>query len=100
MLYEPGRDSPDLFLFELLGNFGGNEISEDPQLFEVAFGPALGLELEAGRKLRLILTHPEEFRLALKQHWSSAEEIRAAVRRGDFEILHSDEIGQRALEVV
>jgi hypothetical protein len=97
MLYEPGRESPDLFLFEVLGNFGGNEISPEPQLFEVAFGPPLGLDLEPDRSLHLVLTNPEELRVALGQRWPSAEEIRDAVRRGDYEILHADEIGQQAL---
>ena len=97
MIYEPGRDSSDLFLFELLGNFGGNEINADPRLFEVTFGPALGLELETGQSLHLVLTNPQEFRVALGQHWPAAEEIRDAVGRGDYEIVYSDEIGQQAL---
>lgn len=97
MIYEPRRETPDLFLFELLGHFGGDEINDDRQLFEVTFGPALGLDLEAGQSLHLILTHPEEFRRAIEQHWPSAEEIREAVRRGDFEIVYSDEVGQEAL---
>ena len=100
MAYEPGRDSSDVFLFELLGNFGGNDVNPDPQLFEVAFGPSLGLALELGQNLHLVLTNPEEFRVALEQHWPTAEEIRDAVRRGDFEVLHADETGQHALSLL
>src|SRR5947207_1117771 len=100
MTYEPGRDSSDIFLFELAGNFGGNDISPSTQLFEVGFGSSLGLSLEPGQSLLLVLTNPEEFRVALEQHWPTAEEIRDAVRRGDFEVLHSDETGQQALSLL
>jgi hypothetical protein len=100
MTYEPGRDSPDVFLFELLGNFGGNDIGEEQQLFEVAFGPSLSLALEPGQDLHLVLTNPAEFPVALEQHWPTAEEIRDAVRRGDFEVLHSDETGQNAFSLL
>jgi len=98
--YDPGRDFRDIFLFELLDNFGGNEINPDAQLFEATFGSSKSFSLEPGQRLHLILTNPEEFRTALDQHWPTAEEVRDAVRRGDFEILHSDEIGRDALELL
>jgi hypothetical protein len=98
--YDPGRDSQDIFLFELLDNFGGNEIDPDAQLFEATFGSSNSFALEAGQRLHLILTNPQEFRTALNQHWPTAEEVRDAVRRGDFEILHSDEIGRDALDLL
>src|SRR5438067_264509 len=100
MTYEPGRDSSDLFLFELAGNFGGNEVSPDAQLFEVTFDSTPNFPMEPNQKLHLVLTNPEEFRVALDQHWQLAEEIRDAVRRGDFEVLHSDELGQEALRLL
>ncbi len=60
--YDPGRDSQDIFLFELLDNFGGNEINPDAQLFEATFGSSKGFSLEPDQRLHFILTNPEEFR--------------------------------------
>jgi hypothetical protein len=100
MAYEPGRESRDIFLFELAGNFGGNEVSPDAQLFEVTFDSTPNLPMEPGQRLHLVLTNPKEFRAALDQHWQTAEEVRDAVRRRDFEVLHSDEIGQEALRLL
>jgi hypothetical protein len=100
LAYDPGRDSQDIFLFELLDNFGGNEINPDAELFEATFGSSNGFSLEPGQKLHLILTNPAEFRTALDRRWPTAEEVRDAVQRGDFEILHSDEIGREALELL
>ena len=97
MVYGPGREPLDIFLFELAGNFGGNEVSPDAQFFEVTFDSTPGFTMEPNQKLHLVLTNPKEFGAALDQHWQTAEEIRDAVRRGDFEVLHSDEIGQEAL---
>lgn len=98
LAFDPGRDPDDVFLFELLGHFGGDEINPERELFEVTFDTSRSLPLESGQKLHLILTHPGEFRFALASHWKSADEIRDAVRRGDFEILFADEVGREALE--
>lgn len=100
IVYDAGRDSQDIFLFELLDNFGGNEINPDAELFEATFGSSSNFSLEPGQRLHLILTNPEEFRKALIQRWPTAEEVRDAVRRGDFEILYSDQVGRDALELL
>jgi hypothetical protein len=97
LLYDPGRETEDVFLFELLGNFGRNEIGEEGELFEVAFGPTDQLPLSAGQHLHLVLSSTREFEFALAQEWKSALEMRDAVRRGDFEILYKNEIGENAL---
>ena len=97
LLYDPGRETEDVFLFELLGNFGRNEIGEEEELFEVTFGPTDALPLSTGQHLHLVLSNPREFAHALARDWDSAREIREAVRRGDFEILFEDDIGQEAL---
>ena len=90
LTYEPGRDTPDIFLFELLGNFGGNDVNPDAKLFEVTIDSTPSLTMEPNQRLHLVLTNPEEFRVALEQRWPTAEEIRDAVRRGDG--LHLDEL--------
>ena len=98
--YQPNRDPQDIFIFELIGNFGGNEVASDAQLFEVTFESTPSFTMEPGQKLHLVLSNPKEFREALDQLWPTAEEIREAVRRGHFEVLHSDKIGLKALELL
>ena len=97
LLFDPGRESGDVFLFEILGNFGYGEVGEDGDLWEVAFGPTSSLPLATGQHIHLILTNPNEFRFALSADWPTAIEVRDAVRRGDFEVLYEDEVGQTAL---
>jgi hypothetical protein len=97
---QPGRDLNDIFLFELLGNFGGNEVTSDARLFEVTFESSPSFAMEADQKLHLVLSNPEEFRVALDQQWPTAEEIRTAVHGGNFEVLHTDKIGRKALELL
>ena len=97
LTYDPGRDSGDVFLLEVLGNFGFDEVSEEKELFEVTFEPTQDLTLEPGRKLHLLLTNTNELRTALEDHWDSAEEVRDAIRKGDFEVLHQDEIGSEVM---
>jgi hypothetical protein len=60
------------------------------------FDSTLNFTREPTQKLHLVLTNPTEFPAALDQPWQAAEEIRDAPRRGDFEVLHLDEIGQEA----
>jgi hypothetical protein len=100
LAYQPGRESQDIFILEIIGNFGGNEVAFDAQLFEVTFESTPSFTMEPGQKLHLVLSNPKEFRAALDQRWPTAEEILEAVRRGYFEVLHSDEIGQKALELM
>jgi hypothetical protein len=98
LAYDPGRSESDVHLFELLGNFGRNEVSDEGKLFEVSFdltrNPIDGLP----QRLHLILSNPVEMKAALEQHWPTAEEIRNAVRRGDFEVLHEDETGHTLMD--
>jgi hypothetical protein len=98
--YQPARDPQDIFIFELIGNFGGNEVASDDELFEVTFESTPSFNMQPGQKLHLVFSNPQEFRAALDQRWPKAEEIRDAVRRRNFEVLHSDEIGRKALELL
>ena len=98
LLYDPGREPGDVFLFEVSRDFGLGEVDPDRALWEVAFGPNVDLPLALGQRLRLVLTNPNELEVALNEGWPSAIEVRDAVRRGDFEILREDETGRRILE--
>ncbi len=96
--FQPPRETQDIFLFEVVGNFAGGDINPGRELFEVTFAPSPGYDIPEGRNLHLVLTSPEELRVALQHHWSSAQEVSDAVRRGDAEVLHADDIGQELLE--
>jgi hypothetical protein len=96
--YDPGRDEHDVFLFELLGNFGGNDVSPDAELFEASFEGSQSFPMKRGQRLHLVLSNPEELRVALERRWKLAEELRGAVKRGDYEVLYEDQVGREALE--
>jgi len=98
--YDPGRDMRDIFLFELLGNFGRGEVSPDGELFEVTFRPSDDFPLERDQRIHLVLSSPQEFRVALAQHWTSAEELRAAVGCGDYIVVFEDETGHEFLSLL
>lgn len=98
--YDPGRDSQDIFLFEVIGDFARGEISPERDLFETTFHSTSEFPLAAGEKLHLVLTSPEEFSVALAEDWPLATEIKNAVRRGDFQDLFHDEQGGRMLELI
>src|SRR5579884_3647641 len=88
--YSPDRDPDDLFLLEVIENFGSNSIDADRELFEVSYEPPVNSALRPGQHLRLVLTNPEEFRLALVQGWPLAEELRSALRTGKARVVWSD----------
>ncbi len=75
-------------LFEVMYNFGMNEVSEDKTIFQVQFGNAPKLPLPAGDRLRLFLTNPNEFRHAIERNWPEIQDLREAVWQGQFMLLY------------
>lgn len=98
--FDPGREPEDVFLFELLGRFGLDEVGRDRELFEVTFPSTTSFPMGGDRRLHLILTNRKELQAALRDGWQTAEELRRAVRRGDYELLYADEIGSAALSLI
>lgn len=96
--YDPGRDSQDIFLFEVIGGFAGGEINPDGDFFETVFPSTSTIPPAEGDKLHLVLTSPDELGVAVEQGWPLAVEIKSAVQRGDFQELFHDETGARLLE--
>lgn len=90
--YDPGRNSGDVFIFEVMDNFGGNMVDPDGDLFEVEFGASttVDMRLPAGNKLHLVLTNPTELSVALRAGWKRAREVVTAISNGGFEILFED----------
>lgn len=97
LLYDPGRDTEDVFLFELLSNYGRDEVGEDGDLWEVTFASSGSLPLSTGQNFHLVLTNPRELEFALNAGWPTAVELRDAIRRGDFEVVYEDELGRKAI---
>jgi hypothetical protein len=64
--YDPGHDSQDVCLFEVVGGFAGGEISPDRNLFEVTYGASSGFASINGEQLHLVLTSPEELPVAIR----------------------------------
>lgn len=98
--YDPGRDSQDRFLFEVVDYVGSSEPSLERDLFEATFRATPTLPVNGGEWLHLVLTTSEELPVALEQRWPLADEFRNAVKRGDFEVVFQDEVGQRMMELV
>lgn len=98
LAYQPAaRDPQHIFLFEVIGGTHWEPNSEG-DLFETSFLAASGFPLAPGQELHLILTNERELEVALREHWPLAEEIVAAVRDGDYQVLHLDEVGRRELD--
>ncbi len=100
LYYAPQRDPDDIFLFEVIKNFGANSIDPDRTLFEVAYGSTSGFPLAPGQHLRLVLTNPDELKAALREEWPLATELRDVLRSGKAMVLLAEEEGQRLLELI
>jgi hypothetical protein len=88
--YEPGRDPQDIFIFEVIEGFGAGAIDPDQNLFEVTYNSTSSFPLPPGRRLRLVLTNPQEFAVAARDNWPLLAELRDAVRAGNSLTVYSD----------
>src|ERR1019366_2556951 len=95
--YGPARDPRDIYLLQAIGNGPDDRISPDRELFETTFTPTAGFPMDPNQRLHLILTNPEELETALREKWASAGDFTAAVRLGDYQVLHADRIGKKLL---
>lgn len=99
--YAPERNPDDIFLFEVIENFGGGSLDEDQTLFEVTYGPTPGFPMAAGQLLHLVMTHPEELAAAVREEWVLAEELRTAFRKNQARVLFADKHkGQHLLSLI
>lgn len=100
VVYDPGHGSQDVFLFEVVGGFGGGAVNPDGNLFEVTYGMSSVVSGSNGEQLHLVLTSPEELPVAVREQWPLAVEVARAIGQGEFEVLFEDEIGRQMLEIV
>ncbi|MCX7014596.1 MAG: hypothetical protein NTW86_18940 [Candidatus Sumerlaeota bacterium] len=95
--YVPRRKPKDIFVFELIENFGDNTVSPAREFFEVTFSSSKDIPLEPGQQVHLVMTNPEEMEVALQEGWKNAQELKEAKRKGKFWVLHQD---ARAFDVL
>lgn len=87
-------------LFEIAQNFGYGEPSEDKHIFQIQFGPSPNFPLPSHDSLRLSLTNPNEFRLAVQEGWPEVQDLQKAIVHGQFLRLypeHDDDKDAREL---
>ena len=77
-------------LFEVMQNFGFNDISEDKEIFQIQFSAASGLPLPPDRVLRLLLTNPVELEQAVDNQWEQIIDLKAAISRKEFKVLYEN----------
>jgi hypothetical protein len=90
------RDQQDIFLFEVVGG-ALTTISSDRNLFEATFTSTPGFRMGANERLHLVLTNPDELRLALEQGWPLAQEVVNAIRANDYHTMYADDVGNAVL---
>lgn len=98
--YRPDRDPQDIFLFEVISDLDDGEADPDREFFEVSFSATEAFPMEAGQRLHLVLTSPEELKVAIEQSWEGVQELRAAAAAGRTEVLYHDDVGWELWELV
>jgi hypothetical protein len=94
-LAPPNRPKRDIYLFEVLDNFGGGKIDVEKKLFTFAYGSTPGLPLPEGVSLWMIVTNPAELDKAIKENWARLGEIRKARRAERASIIYADAEGKK-----
>jgi hypothetical protein len=82
-IYFSSQDVPnEECVFEVIRNFGYDEVSEDHRIFQIQFGRTPNFPLPEGDRLRLFLTNPVELRQAARENWPEVQDLRRAIARG------------------
>ena len=94
MHYDAGADPREIYVLEVMDNFGLNNVNPDRELFELTYWSPNRHEPDAGRSWHLVLTNPKEFAVALREGWDQAKKIQRAVDAGRYEIpFMTDDLG-------
>jgi hypothetical protein len=94
-LAPPKRLKRDIYLFEVIDDFGGGHIDSDKKLFTFAYGSTPGFPLPESVRLWMILTNPVELDTAIHEDWKRVAEIRNARKAGNAVVLYSDTKGKK-----
>jgi hypothetical protein len=90
----------DECLFEVLDNFGYNQVADDQRVFQITFGRSNEFEIPQKALVRLFLTNPKELAVAKREFWSDLEDLREAIDRGSYETLYQAENDRDALSTI
>lgn len=90
----------DECLFEVISNFGYNEVSSDGHIFQVEFGPTPNFPIPEGRYLRLSLTNPVECETAIRRNWEEISDLQDAMRNGRGAIVYQDVRDARTAQIL
>ena len=100
-LYYASAVAPqDECLFEVISNFGYDEVSNDRHIFRIQFGPTANFPMPEGGRLRLVLTNPVECEAAISQDWEEVRDLRDAIRGGLYTVLYRDAHDGRAMRLL
>ena len=91
--YAPKRDQQDIFLFEVIGGYGGDSVNSSREFFETTFTSTPSFPMAVGEQLHLILTNQRELEIAFLEGWPSLREVIEAIRRNEYRSLVSDDVG-------
>jgi len=87
----------DECLFEVISNFGYDEISDDGHLFRIQFGLTANFPLPERGHLRLVLTNPVECETAISQEWEEVRDLKDAIQGGLYTVVYRDARDSRAM---
>lgn len=98
--FVPSPGDEHIYLFEIIGGFGAGTIDENRQILQFAFGMNSGFSLKINQELRILLTSPEEFSVAISEGWDAILKLREAKSAQKYCVLYADRFGKRFWEAV
>jgi hypothetical protein len=88
-IYFSSRIAPDEeCIFEVIHDFGFDEVSKEHAMFQVQFGPTRNFPLPAGDFLHLFLTNAPEALYAIDNGWPEVHDLCEAMRSGQYEVVY------------
>ena len=93
------QDPNSVYLLEVISQFGYDEVSDDKELFEMAYGSTDGFQLPPGGRLNIILTNAIELRTAVEQSWASVVPLLTAIEAGPeyYRVIYTFGVGDGLL---
>ena len=97
MYFENPENPKDLYLLEVLENFGQNRVSDEEEIMRVSFPASADFPIDAEKRLSLILTNLPELRVALVDDWDSFRDVRGLIENSRYKVVFSDPVGEKIL---
>ena len=97
--YERLSDPDGVYLFEVISQFGYDEINYDQDMFEIEYASTSGFPLPQGSHLHLMLTSLVECRAAVEGNWPALSPLRDAIRNGRYRAVYQGREGVEMLSL-